>query len=344
MKTGRRTSFAGLERSSMSEPRRVLLAEADSISAQLLSFSLEREGFEVTQARGGNEALRLARAQHFDIVLAEAVLPGIDGLELARQLRGHWNTRRIPIILVTTLGSTEERITGLRAGADEYLTKPYDVRELVIRLNRLVATYSNCHQLHPVTRLPGSRIIELYIEEACKWQRQWSVLQADINHFGTYNKLYGFDAGDQVLRYTADLLREIVLAGDAEASFVGHDGKDDFLAVLNSDRVKQVCADLIGTFDKEAGYFYPPEHRDNAYQVLVDRRGQTHFVPRLSLSVGVLTSDLCEDLSYLELREAAGEVLRRAKADDHSSVYVNRRHLVGREMETRRAPGGAQPI
>src|SRR6476661_3693554 len=94
----------------MTKPTRVLLAEADTISAQLLSFSLKRENFEVVHVRSGNDALHMARERHFDLVLAEVQLPNVDGLELCRQLRTGWNTRNLPIVLITTLGSTEERI------------------------------------------------------------------------------------------------------------------------------------------------------------------------------------------------------------------------------------------
>jgi diguanylate cyclase (GGDEF)-like protein len=309
---------------------RVLLVEADSISTQLLSFSLRREGFEVVLARDGEDALRLAREQQVDVVLAEVLLPDMDGRDLCRQLRADWNTQRLPIVLATSLGGAENRMQGLLAGADDYIIKPYDVRELMVRLHRLVSTYTNCSDLHPLTKLPGSRVIAGYVEKVCVEESgQWALLQVDINHFTSYNRIYGFSAGDDVLRMTALLLREVVHSS-AEPSFVGHDGRDDFIAVVPAQRADEVCRALIERFDVEVLQHYPAEHRESGYQVLIDRRGNSQLVPRLSLSIGVVTYDLCDNLSYLEIREAAESVLNRARCEETSFTYVNRRHLAGR--------------
>src|SRR5882762_3815484 len=95
---------------------RVLLAEADNISTQLLSFSLQREGFEVIEARGGLDILRLARGSRIDLILSEVLLPDMDGRDVCHQLRTDWNTQRLPIVLVTSLGGAEDRLQGLMAG------------------------------------------------------------------------------------------------------------------------------------------------------------------------------------------------------------------------------------
>jgi CheY-like chemotaxis protein len=328
----------------MSKPTRVLLAEADSISTQLLSFTLEREGFEVLKARGGLDALRLAQEQQVDLVLSEVLLDDMDGLELCRRLRAGWNTQRIPIVLVTSLGSSDERISGLMAGADDYLIKPYDVRELTIRLNHLLNTYSNCYQLHPLTKLPGGQLIEAYVDNACKGTKPWALLHIDIKQFGSYNRIYGFDAGDILLKHTASLLRQVILGevgersdsrsdgggDDEEPLFLGHEGRDDFIAVVGAGRVSALCDEIVARFDEQAPGFYPASQRESSYQVLIDRKGNTHLVPPVALSIGVVTGALCDHLSYLELREAASSVLQRARMEEHSAAFTNRRHLVGR--------------
>lgn len=319
----------------MSRPTRVLLAEADSISTQLLSFTLEREGFEVLKARGGLDALKLAREQEVDLVLSEVLLADMDGLELCRRLRADWNTQRIPIVLITSLGSSEERIAGLMAGADDYLVKPYDVRELMIRLNHLLGTYSNCYQLDSLTKLPGSQLIEAFVEKTCRDTESWALLHIDIKNFDAYNKIYGFDAGDALLRNTADLLRQVILGGSDknEPAFLGHDGKDDFIAVVGSGSIPQVTDALVARFEEQRLSFYPVDHRESPYQVLIDRKGETHRAQPVALAIGIVTGELCKHLSYLELREAAASVLRRAKMEERSAAFVNRRHLVGRSTQ-----------
>ena len=319
------------EEGPMARSRQILLAEADSASAQLLSFSLQREGFEVVVARDGADALRLSRERCVDAVLAEVLLPDIDGYTMCRELRGQLSTRRIPIVLVSSLGNSEDRIEGLLAGADDFIVKPYDMRELLIKLQRLIATYSDCYQLHPVTRLPGSQLIEPVVERLCaEGDRMWALLHVELHHFGAYNELYGYKAGDNVLRMTGELLREVIYGSGDDLALVGHEGGDDFVAVVPLEGSNELCTELLRRFDQEVPQFYLPEHRDGSYQVLTDRRGKTLLVPNLALSIGVATSDLCENMSYLEMREVARAVAARAKAQERSALFVNRRHLVGR--------------
>lgn len=338
------TPFAVHTKGSKLQTETVLLVEADSISTQLLSFSLQREGYDVVAAQSAHDAMRLAREKQVDIILSEVLLPDIDGRELCRHLRSDWNTQRIPIVLATSLGANQDRLEGLEAGADDYLVKPYDVRELMIRLRRLISTYSNCAHLHPITRLPGGHIISDFVRKTCIEEQgsKWALLKIDINHFKSYNRLYGYDAGDRVLSMTADLLRKVVHQGNQKQpgsghpEFVGHDGMDDFIAVVPAERAGSICLEIIEAFDSEVLSCYPAEHRDSKYQVLIDRRGNTQLMPRLALSVGVVTYDLCENLSYLQLREAAEAVLSRARAQEESFAYVNRRRLTG-ELATRSA-------
>jgi diguanylate cyclase (GGDEF)-like protein len=331
-------AFAVSGKANMPARETVLLAEADGISTQLLSFTLQREGFEVIEAQGGIDALRLARERHVDLVLSEVLLPDIDGHELCAQLRADWNTRQIPIVLVTSFAGAEGRIKGLRSGADDYLIKPYDVRELVTRLHRLISIYSGCSQLNPLTKLPGSQALASYIDEVCSCvpQRPWALLHLDLNHFRAFNQNYGFEAGNSALRLVGRLLREEVHANQPQLAFAGHDGRDDFVAVVDQALVDSLCRQLIDRFDKEAVKLYPAEDRASDYHVLIDRQGNTQLVPRLSLSIGVVTSDLCEELSYLERREAALAVVNKAKAEEKSSFFVNRRHLVGRHLNPKK--------
>jgi diguanylate cyclase (GGDEF)-like protein len=180
--------------------------------------------------------------------------------------------------------------------------------------------------------LPGHHIIESYFNEVGRnsQERDWALLYIDINHFQSYNQLYGYQQGDEVLAMVADLLRKIILGKGAGKAFVGHDGRDDFVALLAQDQVESTCKELVQSFDEEITRFYPQEHRDDSYQVLVDRQGGTQLIPRLNLSIGVVTGELCDGLSYLEIRQVATDVVNCAKAEKRSSSFVNRRHLVGR--------------
>jgi len=115
--------------------RRLLVVEDDPDLARLAKLHLEDEGYRVRVEQDGRRALELARAGEFDLLVLDLMLPGLDGLEICRALRGDSNY--VPIIVVTAKGSEVDRVVGLEIGADDYLTKPVGYRELVARVRSI---------------------------------------------------------------------------------------------------------------------------------------------------------------------------------------------------------------
>ena len=118
----------------MATPR-VLVVEDDARLAATLDRVLQAEGYEVDLAGDGTDALRTARDHRFDLVVLDVMLPGLDGIAVCKRLR---TTGQVPILLLTALGGTEERVRGLDAGADDYLVKPFAYEELLARVRALL--------------------------------------------------------------------------------------------------------------------------------------------------------------------------------------------------------------
>jgi DNA-binding response OmpR family regulator len=123
----------------MTETRRLLLiADDDEDILQLLSFRLERAGYEIVQARNGAEALRLAIELRPALAVLDVMMPGLTGFEVTRELRANEETRTMPIILLTAKAQASDVSQGMAAGADEYVKKPFDARDLKDRVERLL--------------------------------------------------------------------------------------------------------------------------------------------------------------------------------------------------------------
>jgi DNA-binding response OmpR family regulator len=118
--------------------QKILVVDDEDDLAELLSFSLRQEGYEVFKACNGAEALKRARAVLPDLILLDLMLPELDGMAVCEILRRLPSTAQIPIIMVTAWTSEQSRILGLEAGAADYVTKPFSPRELVLRVNRLL--------------------------------------------------------------------------------------------------------------------------------------------------------------------------------------------------------------
>ena len=116
---------------------RVLIADDDTVVRDVVRRYLERDGLEVSIAHDGTEALRLLVAERIDVAVLDVMMPGPDGLTLCRSLRQRGDYA-IPVILLTALGEEDDRIAGLEAGADDYLTKPFSPRELALRVRSVL--------------------------------------------------------------------------------------------------------------------------------------------------------------------------------------------------------------
>jgi two-component system phosphate regulon response regulator PhoB len=121
----------------MSKPS-VLVAEDEGALITLLRYNLEREGYRVLEAQDGEEALLLAAEEKPDLVLLDWMLPQLSGIEVCRRLRGRQETRNVPIIMLTARGEEGDRVRGLDTGADDYMTKPFAMTELLARLRAVL--------------------------------------------------------------------------------------------------------------------------------------------------------------------------------------------------------------
>jgi DNA-binding response OmpR family regulator len=116
----------------------VLVIDDERDLIELVSYNLEREGFDVLAASDGRAGLQLAREHQPDVIVLDVMMPGIDGLEVCRQLRNDSRTSRVPIIMLTARAAETDRIVGLEIGADDYMAKPFSPRELVARIKALL--------------------------------------------------------------------------------------------------------------------------------------------------------------------------------------------------------------
>ena len=121
----------------MSKPS-ILVAEDEGALITLLRYNLEREGYRVLEAQDGEEALLVAAEEKPDLVLLDWMLPQLSGIEVCRRLRGRQETRNVPIIMLTARGEETDRIRGLDTGADDYMTKPFAMTELLARLRAVL--------------------------------------------------------------------------------------------------------------------------------------------------------------------------------------------------------------
>lgn len=184
----------------------------------------------------------------------------------------------------------------------------------------------------PLTNLPGNTTIQEEIISRLQSGEQFAVVYCDLDDFKAYNDIYGFERGDQVLLMVAHILKTAVDRQGSEHAFLGHIGGDDFVIVTTPEIVEPLCVDIIKMFDAEISSLYREEDQKRGYIVVQDRRGISHRVPIMSISLAIVTNVQRDFKSILELAEASAEIKKYIKSKPGSNYAWDRRPNVQQQM------------
>ena len=290
---------------------RLLIVEDDTDLANMLRIYFDSQGYTTQTVSEGAEALEICRRSLPSLVILDIMLPGMDGYEVCRQVRGNLRTSHIPIIFLTQKEARSSQIAGLELGADDYIVKPFDLQLLLLRVEGALRRAGWLSLTSPVTGLPSSKLIEEQLRTIMR-RRDWSILYLGIDHIADFNDVYGFVAGDDVLRFTAMLLNEVVDELGTGSEFIGHIGGDDFIIITTPEASSAIEARLVQRFSEEVETFYNFKDRERGYIEVANGAGTTQRVPLMSLVVGIIHHDTAPFSDIREITEIAAEARRRA--------------------------------
>ncbi len=293
---------------------RILVVEDDLDIANMLRIYFTGQGYEVNVAKSGEQALELTRQQLPGLIVLDIILPDMDGYQVCKILREGSRTKHIPIIFLTQKDERRDRIAGLELGADDYITKPFDIEELRLRVQNAISRAQRESLTDPRTGLPAGRMIEEQLVSLVK-RTEWSLLDCEIEDYDAYREVYGFLAGDDVLRATAMLLNKTVEEAGTENDFIGHVGGENFCIITGAENGDAIRRRLKSEFQRQVEDFYTEIDRDRGH-LLFDRPGQPdQQAPFMSLAVGLLHHDdgVFSDLDQL-LEAAAARRREDARA------------------------------
>ena len=295
----------------MSEGR-ILVVEDDIDISNMLKLYFKSLGYTVFAALGGEKALTLTRQKMPKVIILDIMLPDIDGYEVCRRLRTNLRTSHIPILFLTQKDERSDKIRGLELGADDYITKPFDVEELRLRVRNTIKRAERESLTSPSTGLPSGRLIEQQLRELLQ-EESWGLFYIGIEGLSAFNESYGFVAGEEVLRFTGMLLNEVVEELGTVDDFIGHIGGDDFLIVTQRDLMSSIKAEIIERFSAKVGTHYDFMTRSQGYLVTHDVDGNEVQVPLMSLRIGELSATDGPFTDIREITEVAAEKRRHSK-------------------------------
>lgn len=206
-----------------------------------------------------------------------------------------------------------------RGGSYAGMGSGHDLMREITRLQIHAARYAN-----PLTQLPGNVSINEHLDGLLEQRRAFVVCYFDLDHFKPYNDVYGYEKGDEVIRWTGKLLES---ACDAEQDFVGHIGGDDFLVIMLSEDWEPRCRRILRAFEEGRGRFFSAEDLDRGGYETEDRLGRLVFHPLLTISLGVVPAPLGVFASHHEISAAAAQAKKQAKGLEGCSLFIERRNL-----------------
>ncbi|MDF1512302.1 MAG: response regulator [Anaerolineae bacterium] len=300
----------------MSEGR-ILVVEDDFDIANMLQLYFKSQGYEVFVAPRGGVALDLTRQKLPNVIVLDIMLPDIDGYEVCRRLRTNLRTSHIPIIFLTQKDERSDKIHGLELGADDYITKPFDVEELRLRVRNTIKSAEIASLTSPSTGLASGRLIEQQIRDLMR-REDWGILYIGIIGLDEFNEAYGFVAGEEVLRFTGMLLGDVVDEMGTPDDFIGHIGGDDFLLITRKDLTDVMQNEIVSRFNANVGTHYDFMTRMQGYLVLKNDDGQDIQSPLMALHIGKLVADDGPFTDIREITEAAADARRQTRIKNSS--------------------------
>jgi diguanylate cyclase (GGDEF)-like protein len=316
------------------EGKTVLVVDDDSLLRGVIAKVLRREGYVVLEAPDGPTAIDLVVTEKPDIVLLDVMMSDMSGYEVCQHIRRIPLLSNIPIILLTALNETGDKIRGMTLGADDYITKPFNANELLARLEMHLRRTWRDVQSNPLTSLPGNRAIEMALRSRIASGEPLAVCYIDIDDFKPYNDKYGFVTGDDVLLALSRCVLEAVHdRGSVFEDFVGHEGGDDFVVLTAPERAEAIARRIITSFDEQVPSFYNDEDRERGYMVGKDRRGNIVAIPMVSVSIAIVTNLYRPLVHPRQAAQIAAEVKQRIKAFSGSNYGFDLRQANGRDEE-----------
>jgi diguanylate cyclase (GGDEF)-like protein len=299
--------------------------DEDAGTLGVIEAALDLEGYRVATARHGEQALRDAVELAPDLIILDARLPGVSGVDVCRRLRASPRTASAPVILVASKSLSADRILGMTAGADDYLVKPFDVAELAVRVGSSLRRARMMREMNPLSGFPGNPAIVEHLRRRIVGGEPFALLYADLDNFKAYNDHYGFARGDGAIRLLGEVLYEAVTRHAPEDGFIGHVGGDDFILVCRAGAAERLAQEVVARFDAAVPGLYDAEDGARGTIRVTDRRGEVRDIPLLSVSIGIVSTEGRSISSDREVSALAVEMKKVAKSAPGSSWAVDRR-------------------
>lgn len=292
---------------------RLMVVEDDVDIANMLKIYFTGLQFDVDVANRGRDALEKTRQVLPHLIVLDIMLPDIDGYEVCRTLRTNTRTSHIPVIFLTQKDERSDKLQGLELGADDYITKPFDIEELKLRVQGAIRRAERESLTDPRSGLPAGRLIEEQLRRIIR-EKSWALLDLRVNNFEAFKDVYGFVAGDDVMRFAAMLIGEVVDELGTPNDFIGHAGGDNFIIITTNDAAPLIRQKVKDRFGEEVQSHYNFIDRQQGFIQSPKADGSVEKVGFMTFSAGLVSPEINSFADIREITELAAEARRQDAA------------------------------
>jgi diguanylate cyclase (GGDEF)-like protein len=297
---------------------RLLVVEDDVDIANMLKIYFTSLQYDVDVANRGRDALDKTKQVLPHLIVLDIMLPDIDGYEVCRTLRTSIRTSHIPVIFLTQKDERSDKLQGLELGADDYITKPFDIEELKLRVQGAIRRSERESLTDPRSGLPAGRLIEEQLRRIIR-EKEWALLDVRVNNFEAFKDVYGFVAGDDVVRFAAMMIGEVVDELGTTSDFIGHAGGDNFIIITTDEAAPKIRQKLKERFVNEVQSHYNFIDRQQGFIQAPKADGGVEKVGFMYLSAGLVSPSLQSFADIREITELAAEARRQDSATASSA-------------------------
>ncbi len=230
--------------------KKIVVAEDDDAIAFMVTMALGDAGYLCIRARDGEEALHATKMHQPDLLVLDVMMPKMDGRQVAAKLKSDVLLSKVPILMLTALGDVESKVDGLDAGADDYMAKPFDLRELAARIRALIRANQRERDRNALTDLPGSFGVDRHIQECLARNEEIALVQIGVHGFSDNVMGQDLSASEAFIKSFANFL---ITAVRTKTGYLAHLGGTDFVAACSVANFSDMMDEMIRGFDKGVG-------------------------------------------------------------------------------------------
>jgi diguanylate cyclase (GGDEF)-like protein len=252
-------------------------------------------------------------------------MPKLTGGQVSKSLKKDILLQHLPVIMLTSRAEVADKIDGIDAGADDYVTKPFDPSELLARVRMILRRTARALDANPLTKLPGNVSILEELQLRLNEGEPLAACYIDLDKFKAFNDRYGFERGDEAIKTSARVLLIAMRELGTPTDFLGHIGGDDFVLLTTPKKVDGICHRIISDLARATPELYDKADREKGFITAKDRDGNTKEFSLLTISIAVVTNTHRKLSHVAEVAQIGAELKEWAKLQGGNHCVKDRR-------------------